>query len=855
MSIPEKFRIYNSQQTKNISIVVKIEGVKDVLTNRPIYTRVRYGDPGLKYGEPGLVYGGLRRYVTADGGTYRDYLSLENSTLSISQKLEPEEGRSSFSLITLSFVDIDNWMSNLIAIGVEIDEILGREVEVYLGYSEISFPEDYVKVFRGRIQGVQAKSGLVTLTLSDPFLKLKSEAVKMPLARLAQTLTEQESSKIILDSNAGFYLGFNVSGTSIKQFVQLNDEWIEANINPLTSDELTIIKRGARDTEIAEHEEEEELRLGIEIEGHAIDLALQFMLSGASVDSANPFAGWIEGIPFESVGRYPDNDPLVERSNSIQLPVGIDAVRDYGLTLGDTFTLKGLVNEPSANNVICTITGFETIDDQENRVINFATQYLDSELTTRFSIIKENAAATGATISFRSKYAILPKGMGIGLTPLEVDVPRIEEIRNTFRSAGDYRMRFFLDRPITDLKAFIERELLRPIGCYSLTRRGKISIGITKPPIADQRLKVLNKDNILNPLDIAPTRGLSSRTFYNKIRYFINRDDEGEFKTWREFEDEESQELTGIESILEIESAGIKSDIFTDRTLDRISRFTLSRYKRGAITFNVEVNWEVGSEIECGDVVAVEDNGGLKLTDFETGRRDLGVKLYEIVDRRFDMRTGRVTLGLVAGVGAEATDRYATISPSSKVREGSTRSEIIIGDSYGAVFPMNERLKWIDYIGQKILIHSDDWSFSEEVTFRGFSETNRNALVIEPELSVDPLPSFIVDIPHYPDDPDPTAGQIYKVIHAHLTPTVTVVSGVDSESFTVPAKDMPKFKAGQFVRVHKEDYSQDSGDIEVISVVAETNTVTVEDMGYTPEEGDLVDLIGFPDGGGPYRWV
>ena len=166
---PDKYLRFNEQTVKNLRIVIDIDGL-DLITSSAIYTRVRYGDPDINYGDPGLVYGGLRRLDTYQGREVKDILSLDSSSLHISQRLEPEQGRGAVSTMSLAFVDRDNYMTQVISPGVIIDEILGRQCVVYLGFEQISFPDDYITIFRGRISDVKSHPGLVILQLSDPNL-------------------------------------------------------------------------------------------------------------------------------------------------------------------------------------------------------------------------------------------------------------------------------------------------------------------------------------------------------------------------------------------------------------------------------------------------------------------------------------------------------------------------------------------------------------------------------------------------------------------------------------------------------------------------------------------------------------
>ncbi len=947
--IPERFQLFNSQQTKQISIVVKIAGVPDVLSNRPIFTRIRYGDPGLVYGG-GAVYGGLRPYVTETGATFRDYLERDASSLTISQKLEPEQGRASISQLTLAFVDRDNYMTELVTPGKIIPEILGAEVEVWMGYEEISYPDEYFRVFRGFVSEVGAVGPIVTLQLSDPNLKRRQQLFYTAKTKTTDRV-EYNSRKIqdlVYEAKPGFGTGVSINytaggtagsegvsvagdditvqiqsgvstadqirtavennvsaralvfvdvasdgsgsnpqvttggalnllisttipvassadfhspvlgpdggvGLGVKCYIQIDDEWIwcqpsflpgvNAFAGPLDPPTLLPLplQRGQRGTLPAPHDSGSDVTAGVELEGEALELALQIMLSGWGGD-------FVSNLPLLSIGPHPDPDAWVNYTDHIVLPSKVDAVSDYGLTIGDYFMLVDSVVESGANNnSYFQIGDFEDLDGQPNRVIIINPAF--------GSLYKEGP--TPAKVSFRSQYDVLPKTCGLKMTPKDVDVEQHQFLMSTFLSIVSQTYRFFITKEEASGKSFLEQEVYLPVGAYSLTRRGKVSAGITKPPIADQSLAFLDKDNILDAPQIRPTRGTSSRTFFNEIQYAIDQDEtDGDYKTISKFLDSDSLSLIGISSVLKIESRGSRTELGAQTILDKIARFLLSRYKRGAVQISLKVNWEVGVLIEAGDVVALRDEGDLQIANYQTGERDLRVMLFEVIERALDMKLGVVSLKLISGIAGEADDRYGTISPSSKVAAGSTTSKIVIEDSYGILYPGNEQKKWEEYVGQKILVHADDWSYEGETTLQGFDPSNDYAMIVSPALGFTPAAGDVVDIIHYPDTTDPTEAQLYKTIHAFLTPTVAVVTGSDEQTFTVDPADIGKFRVGAIVLVHSEDYGTVSAETKVESVNVGTNTVVVEDeLGFTPAAGHLVELIGYKDGGGAYRWI
>lgn len=165
-SYPEKYQLFNDYDVKNLNVVVCIEGLDICFGMVPTYTKIRYGDPDLDYGDPGLVYGGLRLLDDV-----KPWLSTE-SNLTISQKLEPEQGRGSVSTLGLTFIDKDGYFTQLCSPGVLLDELLGnKKVTVKLGYVQTSYPDDYFTIFRGYVSKTRLSPTKVMLELSDANIK------------------------------------------------------------------------------------------------------------------------------------------------------------------------------------------------------------------------------------------------------------------------------------------------------------------------------------------------------------------------------------------------------------------------------------------------------------------------------------------------------------------------------------------------------------------------------------------------------------------------------------------------------------------------------------------------------------
>lgn len=829
--LSQNFELFNLYSNKNISIVVKIDGYDELLGNRAFYSAVRYGDPGVDYGDPGLVYGALRLRAS------HDILSLDASSLTISQRLEPEQGRGSVSTLTLAFIDKDKFMTRLTSPGIILPEIMGRGVTVYVGYEQISFPQDYLVMFRGIINSVKNQSGLVYLQLSDPNIKRRQDLFYSAQTNLSAAINGSPLTTTIPVVSAGDFTQqiLGPDGTydsAIKTYIQIDEEFIEYPPTGISGNSFVGCTRGSRGTAAAPHLINAPVTAYVQIQDHAIDMALKLMLSGWG-------GNWKTGEVISGIVNT--GTGLGNVANSITFPVGVDVVKDFGLSDGDQITISGATN--GANNVTRNIVDILDADGDPNRVIT-----VDGA-----ALVVENP--TTGVIAFRSQYDTYPDTCGLKLTPNDVDVEQHEYIKNTFLGDNENTYRFFITGSEAG-KDFIESEVYLPVACYSLTRRGRLSVQITKAPLASADLVILTQYNVLNPEAISVDRTLTNRKFFNEINIQYDYSDAGVYESQQTFLDSDSLNEIGILSVLPITSRGSRSDLAIDITslLTRRANYFLSRYKRAANTIPMKVNWGIGVQIEAGDVVAVNGEN-LQIANNVDGTRDFGVQLLEVVNRTADLKNGIVDLLLISGVGASATDRFGVISPSSVLGAGSTTTQIVIVDSFSAAnprFPLNEPKKWKNYVGQPIRVHSEDYSFDEEVTFVSFDSGDHYKLNVTP-LSAPPPAGYVIDIPPYPTSTDTNENALYKAVHAFLSPQVLVATGISSTQFTVAPGDAAKFFVGAMVRVHNYSYSIDSDDVTVSDVTGVT--VTVSDMGFTPATGQYIDLIGFADEGGAYRWI
>jgi hypothetical protein len=1133
------FLLFNSEQTKQLAIVVEIDGI-DLLTNRPIYTYLRYGDPDIFFGDAGLVYGGLRRMVGP-----RDIIDLDKTEMTLAQMLEPEQGKASISQISLSFVDKNQYMSQVVSRGILIPDILGAKARIWIGYTDISYPDDYVIVYRGVVTGVDCLAGSVTLQFSDPNVKRREDGFITGSSYLS-TPIDAVSDVVPVLSNADFYqqiLGpdgtYDVDGpwdsdtgeydpiathqTGVRTFLMIDDEIIEygplgfvetpsallqsliytalsltagspiisygynaaavagnelvvvtgqsivvtiqsgvstaaqiiaaiaaptvevqslvfigsnplilditlsytaggvagaelvsvsghhinvqiqsgvstaANIiaavaawapaaalgmffvnpsnlgtdvqvapaglfnvlapaaamvgvavrpgflgtdvqysapnaivgdlvflavNPLllditiaytpgavagfevvsnpSADNIVIqidggvstatqiiaalaasgyaglltavvrpggsgaghqtapqgpygvssagplivglgfrgCLRGALGTTPAAHDIGATVSAAVQFTENAMLLALKLMLSGWN-------GPWKSNLPVFSIVNT--GDPvLLNQPGAIILPFGVDAIRDYGLTPGDPVTMAGSPN--GANNMTSNVVRFADLSGQSNRIIYVENQALVPEFPPPGGTLPE-------VLSFRSQYDTYPVSMAVAMTPDDVDVQAHIDLMDSYLSDPGDRYQFFISAE-ESMKSFIETEIYAPVSSYSLTRRGRLSVGMTKPPIVSGGLIVLNNTNVMDPSNIKVSRATNNRKFYNEIDWTFDYDIQGNYESTFPFINATALDVIGISSPLPIASRGIKTALGSVPLLTKRAIFLLSRYKNGATLIEVKVIWMVAIQIEVGDIVALQDDGLLQITNFQTGTRNLGTQLFEVVNRPLATKDGNALLTLISGVGIEITDRYGVVSPSSVIVSGNT-GQLVVQDSYGAKFPGNELQKWQNYVGQRINLHDEEYLNQYVTTIVSFDPINNYKMYISGFEGPAPVTfaGLIIDIPPYPDNTDKLEDSIYKSIHAYFSKAIAIVAGISPTQFTVSAPDALRILPTSLLRISNPDYSvSDLSDFPILSVVGTTVTLKAA-LAFTPDSTMILTGIGFPDGNGFYRLI
>jgi len=281
----------------------------------------------------------------------------------------------------------------------------------------------------------------------------------------------------------------------------------------------------------------------------------------------------------------------------------------------------------------------------------------------------------------------------------------------------------------------------------------------------------------------------------------------------------------------------------------------LDRYQFVAESLTVLVDFGTGFDIELGDVVIL-DGRNLKITDTKAinGTRNFQPRLFEVQSKTWNISGQPVQLYLV-DTAFSLNGRYGIVSPSSIVKAGSTTTNLKLNKSYGYALNTNtEGSKYQNLLGYKFKVRSVDHSFSEVVTITAIDPADSNAVLIDPPLSVAPPAGYILEVANYSTSLDPEDQSLIKSMFVFWNNQVKIVSGISMTQFTVSLSDVADMKVGQVLLVHDRTYSTKSPEVLITDITGTTVTVA-SSLGFVPSLDDDVELLGFVDGGQPYRFI
>lgn len=798
---------YIEQQNIAPNIVLEIDGFSSLYGLVKITRVARYGD-NITYGQAGLKYGG-----TVEDDTSKDYISFSGTTNNISQKLNQDKGgTSSVTSFKIRLLDKNNELTLAFSPGVTVLDILGREATVYWQAQGSNFTTDSVRLFVGIIASASFGAGYVDLVIQHPEALKRQVLLPKVTTELAAALNNSATS-CLADSTVGFVS----PQENLETYIRINDEIIK--VGAIDSAGFQSMTRAQFGTVAASHGTGDEVESFYRLQGDPIELALRLLLS-------NPDS---QSFATETATSFVNVTPSLSVSGGIFFP-GIDVQKKYGLVVGDQVSISGSGLDPSNLIGYTNILSFVTLDNGSYIIV-------DASLVAEVDV--------AATASFKSKYNKLSFGAGQnGIKPYHVDVEQFESLSETF-SAQFFDYDFYIKDDLK-LDEFMATQLFYPSGLFSLPRQGRISVGISAPPILGPNAKTIDSSNVLDATRLTMTRSIN-QAFYNAIAYKFNDDAiEDKFLSASITQSSDSTNRINIGNrVLQIECGGIRESEANRNKIEAISSRFLDRYQYGAETFSVELNFKTGFAIEPGDTV-IFDGSSLGVSDITQGSREFIPRVFEVTDRAINLKTGRVQI-TAQDTNLSTRARYGVWAPSSLVGTGSTGTNIVIKRSFETTELELERDKWSDYLFEDIVVRTSDHSTIYSTTLVGFSASNPNVLIVSPSITI-PTEDMIVEPAPYSGDAKDNS--IFKATTCYFSPQVAVTSG-NTSSFDVDSGDVAKFYVGAPVRIHLSDYSED--DTSVVTDISGTTITIAKTLSFTISSSHLIDNIGFSnDSGSPF---
>jgi hypothetical protein len=780
---------------KEPNIVLKIDGFDDIWGAVQVERIPTYGDFGLLYGQSNLFYGGLVPDPNA-----RDYLSLKGTTTRITQQLELDQGGAgSIQALSISLLDTQGELTEKFAPGNIVDDVLSRSATVYFLFQDTAFPDDAIVLFNGIVDQITFGPGVAIIRVAHPD-QLKRQEIFTEITHELDGAIDDTETTITLSSTTGMVAPV----ADFETYIVINDEIIK--YTGISGNDLTGCVRGQLNTIADSHADEDSTKTFYRLHGNCIDIALKIMLS--------------QGDEFIFLGawkRSKNSGLVAPAARDIFLFSGIRLSSDFGVVVGDEILVSpGFPPSfPPVYSAILEIT--ETTEGTFVRVAG-------------------DIGKIPFVSNIKSKYNLWP--IGLGLKPSQVDIAEHERVNSLFSSSFPM-MDLYIKSGVTG-NDFIEKDLMKPNALYSIPRKGRSSIGLTLPPLAEAQTQVIDHTNVINPTQLKITRSINDN-FYNSVVYSYNEDSlEDKFLSGEIVIDANSLDrIKAKNRPLKIEARGFRRGGGTEPLIRRQAERILDRYKFAAESIRgIQVTLGVGFNIDITDTV-IFGSPELQISDGKNGTRSFTPRVMEVVNKTFDI-SGKVTIDLL-DTSFSSLGRYGVISPSSYVSSYASNL-LILKRSFTTTG--GEQIKWSDYIGELLNIHSQDYSVEISVRLVGLAGGQPNGIIItDPSAPI--LEDYLVDIANY----DVAEGKT-KAIHCFFTPEVTIASGTNSTLFTV--YDSSDLFVGAVIEVHSLDFSNQSPDVRIISIVG--TTIETGDLGFTPADGDVINLVGFKeDEGLPYR--
>lgn len=377
--LTERARLLLDATGKSPQIILRIDGIPIVFGALQVESTAKFGSPGLTFGQAGLFFGGV-----VDEPNSRDYISLTGTTNNVKQQLlQDQGGTSSVSSMKVRLINKNREVSDLFVPGVNVDDLIGRNAEVFFSLQGESFPEDATKVFSGVINSFAYPVGAVDISIAHPEELKRQEVFENVNTELDGSISDTDTTISVLSVT-----GILATADAVTTHVRIDDELLEVTGIDTGLNELTVV-RGALATTAVAHDDEAEVSTDYQIESKPIELALKLMLSGGD-----------EFFTTESPLSFVSNE-----GSSVDNAIFFDSLdiqSDLGLTVGDIVDSEGATNP---ENVFSGRT-----------IINFGQLSASSYIVVNGDALVVEGS-TSASIKFKSQYNVLSDGLDLKTFP------------------------------------------------------------------------------------------------------------------------------------------------------------------------------------------------------------------------------------------------------------------------------------------------------------------------------------------------------------------------------------------------------------------------------------------------------
>ena len=787
------------------NIILDIEGVDLIFGAMPIFKTLNWDDENALW-DDGLNWDGL-----IQDSKSRDYISFSGSTTNVTQQIAPDKGNTqSITTANITIIDKNGEVSKALSFD-NIDEILGRKCTLALGFQQGAYPNDANKILIGVVTDFYTDSGNVMISISAS-TSLQRQVFLEKQQTVLTSAIDNVQTTINVEDTTGIY----APQDTLKTYIKIQDELLEV-VSIDSQTQLTVL-RAQLNTVANAADIESETETFYRIQGKPLDVARKIMLSS-------------EGNEYFNSLDIPKSINFISATESIQNAIVFDYydIKDKtGLTIGDSIQLNS-----ASNTGTYTIDEFGTLENGDSYIVVNETLVTEGEYSGDFL--------------YRSKWNVL--STGLGMLTSEVDVEQFDAITNAFGS-NFVDNDFYIKDTIDDAQEWINKQALFPSGLYPLVRKARASVKFVVPPFSSDVSETINTDAITNINQVKQRRS-AHKYLYNTYVYRFNVDSlEDKYLSGKVIVSADSVNRIALgKKQLKIESDGLRNNPETKIMIDNITKRYVDRYKFAPVYFeNVEVKYKDGYTIEIGDIVPF-GGADTKLTNLESGSRSSEAKLFEVINKSINIKTGNIKLTLLE-TSFEIQARYGVFSLASNIDVGSTSQRIKVKRTLDTEEYARESDKWLDFEGQRVRIRSFDYVDDETVNFIGVDPSDSNFLLLETPLTFTPNTNHVVEIPEY-DDTDATIDAEYKLRFCYMTGQAVITGVTDNKTFEVD--DITKVYLGSDVYVHSQDFTRDSFGENIEIDAINGNEITLnKDLGFTPQIGDLVDGSRFQDGGNPY---